>query len=788
MSKSPKFRIPGPRISAGVALDPLSGRHLLVDCLIEPNISKVLGPRSLADARTGTPTSRPHSVKALVDSGADCSLINKQLAQTLNLKPVPLDTPLLIEAVNGETLNTDKLYSYCLLTFSIQNKSFSHCFYILTNSHIPIIFGIDWLIDVNPVIHWPTLTLKFVKDDSIYVHPPSICNISGVRPSRSLLTASSQIYERPNDNPAEDDHFEDKNPVPEELTKTIPLNYLPYKSVFLKEQSELLPEHRKVDMKIDIIDGKTPPWGPIYPLAQPEMKALKNYIDDNLRKGYIRPSTSSAGAPIFFVKKKNGELRPVIDYRGLNEVTVKNRYPLPLMNDLLTRFNTARIFTKIDLRGAYNLVRIHEGDEWKTAFRCRYGHYEYMVMPFGLTNAPAVFQGLMNDIFYDLLDTSCIVYLDDILVYSPDLQTHIQDVTMVLQRLKDNKLYAKLEKCKFHVERTDFLGYIISSTGVEMDPNRVKNVMDWPTPKNLKQLQSFLGFTNFYRMFIPAYTETTKPLLMLLKKDTPYHWTSECESSFRNLKNSFLQGGVLIHADSNKPFIVEADASDFAVGGILSQEYDGEWRPIAFYSRKLTAPEVNYEIHDKELLSIIVCFYQWRSFLLSTSEPIQVFTDHRNLLYYTSSKRLNRRQARWATYLADFNYIINYRAGKDGVKPDALSRRPDYVIMDGEDRDQLQNQILIDPKRIKINTSYVIQPDMLQRIITDQANDVSVIESKNKDVKKINNIYYFRDKIYTPKSLIPEVLQTFHDFLLVGHPGIRKTTELISRYFYWPKM
>ena len=371
------------------------------------------------------------------------------------------------------------------------------------------------------------------------------------------------------------------------------------------------------------------------------MKALKDYLDEHLKKGFIRPSSSPAGAPIFFVKKKSGELQPVIDYCGLNEVTVKNRYPLPLIHEMLSRFSKARIFSKIDLRGTYNLVQIQDEDKWKTAFCCCFGHFEYRVMPFGLTNAPAVFQNLMNQILHDFLDAFCVVYLDDILIYSEDSIQHLDHVRQVLERLKINQLFAKLEKCLFSTNRIDFLGYIISDMGIEMDPKRISSIDTWPTPSNVKTLQSFLGFTNFYRTFIPDYSKTIVPLLKLLKKDQKFDWTNLCNMAFQTLKNAFKSAGILHHPDSSKKIIVETDASDYALGGVLLQEIADQLKPIAYYSRKFSPPEINYEVHDKELLAIIACFYKWRPFLLGTTIPVQVIIDHQNLLHFSTLRKLN---------------------------------------------------------------------------------------------------------------------------------------------------
>ncbi len=249
-----------------------------------------------------------------------------------------------------------------------------------------------------------------------------------------------------------------------------------------------------------------PPRGRIFPLSQPESRAMNHYIQEELAKGFIRPSTSPASAGFFFVKKKGGDLRPCIDYRGLNEITVKFRYPLPLVPSALEQLRSAQFFTKLDLRCAYNLIRIREGDEWKTAFSTTSGHYEYRVMPFGLVNSPAVFQSFINDVFRDMLDHYVIVYIDDILVYSETLQEHVQHVRSVLQRLIKYQLYAKLEKCEFHTTSVAFLGYVISQEGVAMDESKVHAVLNWPLPSTIKELQRFLGFANFYRRFIRGFS------------------------------------------------------------------------------------------------------------------------------------------------------------------------------------------------------------------------------------------------------------------------------------------
>jgi len=289
-------------------------------------------------------------------------------------------------------------------------------------------------------------------------------------------------------------------------------------------------------------------------------------------------------------------LRLCVDYRKLNEMTIRNSYPLPLISVLLDRVKGAKYFTKLDLKSAYNLVRIKEGDEYKTAFRTRYGHFEYLVMPFGLKNAPATFQHFINDVLSDYLDDFVISYIDDILIYSNSLEEHHEHVKKVLKKLLENDLYIKLEKCEFDVTETTFLGYILSKDGLKVDPEKVKAILDWPVPSNVKEIQSFIGLCNYYRIFIKDFAKIARPLHKLTRKNVPFLWGSDQQKSFDKLKELFTSAPILRNPDSNKPFIVETDASNFAVGAILSQEFAGQLHPIAFISTSLTKSQLNYPI------------------------------------------------------------------------------------------------------------------------------------------------------------------------------------------------
>ncbi|KAI2653726.1 Transposon Tf2-9 polyprotein [Labeo rohita] len=418
----------------------------------------------------------------------------------------------------------------------------------------------------------------------------------------------------------------------------LPSEYEDLKIAFSKEKASAM------DCAIELLPGQSPPKERIFPLSQPESEAMSNYIKEELAKGFIRPSTSPASAGFFFVKKKDGGLRPCFDYHGLNEVTVKFRYPLPLVPAALEKLCQARYYTKLDLRNAYNLIRIREGDEWKTAFSTTSGHYEYLVMPFGLANCLSIFQSFMNDVFRDMLDKWVIVYIDDILIYSNALSGHIQHVRTVLKRLIQYQLYVKLEKCELQQTSTSFLGYIISQDGVAMDENKVEAVLKWPQPRTLKELQSFLGFANFYRRFIRNFSSVAAPLTAMTKRQTTrLTWSPDALRAFDELRERFTSVPILRHPDPNEPFIVEVDASNTGVGAILSQRHGdpAKMYPCAYFSQKLSPAERNYDVGNRELLAMKLALEEWRHWLEGAKHPFTILTDHKNLEYLRSAKRFS---------------------------------------------------------------------------------------------------------------------------------------------------
>ncbi len=465
--------------------------------------------------------------------------------------------------------------------------------------------------------------------------------------------------------------------------------------------------------------------------------------------------------------KKDGGLRPCIDYRALNKITVKFRHPLPLVPAALEQLRGARVFTKLDLRSTYNLIRICEGDEWKTAFVTPTGHYEYRVMPYGLANAPSVFPDFMHEVLREFLHHFVLVYIDDILIYSRSEAEHRQHVAEVLQQLRKNNLFHKAEKCSFHQSSGKFLGYLIDQEGIKMDEGKVAAIQDWPLPTSIKELQRFLGFTNFYRRFIQNYSSIAGPLTDLLKhKPKSLSWTPSATKSFNILKETFITAPILFHPDPNKAFVVEVDASTTGVGAVLSQQQGNpvKLHPCAFFSRKLSPAEKNYDIGNRELLAIKLALEEWRHWLEGAQEPFIVLTDHKNLEYLREAKRLNPRQARWALFFTRFHFSISYRPGSRNLKADALSRLHAPEEDNHEPEPILPEDMFLSP--IQWVPESILTPSVST---SDPPGCPPGLQ-------------------YVPRRQRIPIIHSAHSSLGTGHPGANGTLSLLKDRFWWPNM
>ena len=794
-------------------------------CLIR-NLSNRNSTELLIQVETVS-SHHPIAVKALLDSGATGLFIDEDFVRAKNISPNRLPRTIPVYNIDGTPNQHGSIRETVDLIVRYKDHTERATFYVTTLGGVPIILGHPWLSRHNPQIDWTT-------GDIVMSRCPSDCRIRHIqiqRKRRERAKLKKQVRSTPPPAQApvqtedgtiveEDDrimqvtlakhHINAGSTVSQRLAEasnrfqfsqsfkdSVPLPYHKFKEVFLKESFDNLPQHRKWDHVIELIPGSKEFSTKLYPMSPSEQVELNKFLDENLKSGRIRPSKSPMASPVFFIKKKDGSLRFVQDYRKLNAMTIRNRYPLPLIPDLMNRLQGAKYFTKLDVRWGYNNIRIREGDEWKAAFRTNRGSFEPLVMFFGLCNSPATFQTMMNDIFKELIDEGVVVvYMDDILIFTKTKEELEKITCRVLQILKNHNLYLKPEKCTFEAEKIEFLGLIISENRIEMDPVKIEGVRSWPAPKTVKQLQSFLGFINFYRRFIEGFAKIARPLNDLTKKSTKWTWEEKHQMAFEALKSRVTSAPILIQPDVHRPFRLETDASDYAIGAVLSQQCEDEkWRPVGYISKSLSDAERNYPIHDKELLSVIRALEEWRHLLEGANHVVDIYNDHQNLTYFMQAQNLNRRQARWSLYLSRFNFVLHHRAGRSSGKPDALSRRVDLQ----QERPDNQGQTLLPPSTLVRATGGVIlqtqDTDFLSRV---KKGTAMIKESETEALKKGNGqdedwkegegFMTYKGRVYVPQDsqLRHDIVQAHHDSPVAGHPGRWKTLDLVVRSYWWP--
>ena len=752
------------------------------------------------------------SLPALLDSGATGLYISRDFVKEHAIPTRPLPSPLYVYNAD-DTLNKNGTVTHEVeLSFTIQGHTSRSWFYVTDIGTKPLIVGMTWLREHNPLIDWRTGKLHFQRCPGScggraqtlhnfheLLEPPS--STIAEDGSINLMTHHINVKEGHSTRMAIED-LKGKKVLTIEDIRNGP--FAEYIDVFEEEGFQELPPHRPWDHEIDLIpEWEKKKWKPrIYPLTYDEQQELDKFLKENLDSGRIRPSKSPLASPVFFISKKDGKKRMVIDYRRLNDITVPNVYPLPLAEELTNKWKGAVYFSALDVRAGYYNIRMAEGDEWKTAFITNRGLFESLVMTFGLNNAPATFQTMMNDVFVVYIrrgDTEA--FMDDVAIGTrpdptgqlSDEEYHIKCVKEILKVFRENHLFLKAEKCIFLQRSIKYLGFIISGENISMDPVKVEGVRDWPIPTKLKELRSFLGFCNFYRRFIRDYSQIARPLNDLTKNDTPFTWDEPQQAAFKKLKDAILSEQVLVHPDIEKPYLVETDASNYAYGAVLSQQQDdGKWHPVAFISHSMTKEERNYDVHDKELLSIVRALEEWRHYLMGTKHEVEVLTDHNNLLYFRKSQNLNRRQARWAQYLEHFHLILRHRPGKLNTIPDALSRRADY-----DDGKEDNKQVTILPNKLfKETVNAVSHFSFTDELFREQAKDPLLLgfnTTSESDPLPAHweireGLWTYWGKIYVPSSLRQTLFRMLHSSPASGHPGRDATLELIRRDYYWPAL
>lgn len=780
-----------------------------------------------------------HSAIFLLDSGATGNFVSAAFVSKHQLATKPLPEKHVVRLADGSQQQTSALVTKAPVRIGSYQDHFD--LVALPLSGYDAIIGMPWLDQYNPTIDWQRQQLQF-NDERGCRH--ELVGRKKKEPSDELQVLSAKevrqqwrlnqleqvcvvFPQQVMDLAAELHSMESsssatpKDPEAARLSQASKQFELEYSDVFSDELSGLPPK-RAVDHKIELIPGSSPPSRPTFRLSATELVELKRQLEELLKGNLIRPSKSPFGAPILFVKKKDGTMRLCVDYRALNNITIKNSYPLPRVDELFDRLQGSKYFSKIDLRSGYHQIRIDDEDVPKTAFRTRYGHFEFMVLPFGLTNAPATFMHLMHETFRPFLDSFVIVFLDDILIYSKTQEEHHRHVRQVLDVLRKQKLFAKLSKCELFRTEVEFLGHLIGRDGVRMMEDKVKAVQEWPVPTTVTQVRAFLGTAGYYRKFIKDFSSVAAPLSDLTKDGVTFEWSAKQEESFQKLKGAMAQAPILILPDPNLSYVVNTDASGFATGAVLQQDQGKGLQPIAYLSKKMQDAETRYPVHEQELLAIIHALGTWRHYLLGSRFKVIVRTDHKSLQHFKTQPHLSGRQSRWKDIIANFDFDIEYVIGKDNIVADGLSRRADHQSHSSEllgvqtrRRSQAvtaRAAVAPDPspsssvaptsKRVRIPNQLNISAgtQLLADIFEATKEDAEyrrllklkaeVLSQRQLRVHRGLIVKDPGERVYVPddRRIKALILAECHDAKMSGHLGSEKTIEQVKRRFYWPKM
>lgn len=785
--------------------------------MINPNRTRLL--TIAADVCVGESSSVP--VTVLIDSGASKSFISSALVRKHDLSCMRLSTARSVCMANDrveECVSVVKDARVCMQGF----VSSCELYVLPLSSSFDVILGLDWLTDVNPSINWRKRCLTVVTP-----HKSFSIRVSSTLPTPPLsTTANSTTTERMSKLMS---HQQAKRLLRKgyQAMALMPALVLDpehcnvaaladisdpslrsvvesYSDVFPQQLPACLPPSRDIEHEIPLVDNAVPPHRPPYRLSPAELDEVRKQLDELLQLGYIQPSTSPFAAPVLLIKKPDGSWRMCIDYRALNKLTVRRRYPLPRIDDLLDRLHKAAFFTKIDLRSGYYQVRISEADRVKTAFVTRYGQFEWLVLPFGLADAPSTFMHVMTSCLAPLLDRCIVVYLDDILVYSMSMKDHVRDVEAVLALLRKHKLYGKLSKCEFGRREVDFLGHVVKQGSISPDPKKVEAMKSWPTPTTQHELRSFIGLATYFRRFIWNFSGIAAPLYSLLTgRQNSFSWTAAHSEAFEALKTALTSDAVLRLPDPSLPFVIACDSCSTAVGGtLLQRDSDGRFHPVAYESHKLSDNEQRWHIHEQELLAVIHCIRVWRVYVYG--RPFTVCSDHKALQWLLERPQLSPRQARWLDLFAEYEFTITYKPGESALMrvPDALSRRwlpastsSSDISAAAESLCAISVSVLQLPAKLKRDfvKGYKKDPAFksIYKFLCDTSLAVPVrLRYVVSQYRVDDSLLYLQDRLCVPdyRSLRCDILHDAHDAPLAAHRGFDKTYVAVRSSYYWPHL
>jgi hypothetical protein len=706
---------------------------------------------------------REKSVNALIDTGSSINVIHENMLG--NRKPVKLDNAVTAELADGKATVT---FTHGIMTtVNVCGPSKDPYFFHVGKPSYDFILGMPWLKMENPTLDFDKLT---VSRQAEILH--SVDNSTVIEESDKLYLVNIKTCSMTN------------------VIGKLPKSLKSYDDVVVEDTSrlQLPPKRHGFDMTIDIEEGSVIPRQAPYSASQLEQQEINKIINDHIEAGQVIPSKSPYGAPVLLVKKKTGDWRLVVDYRKMNAVTKRMNFPLPDIGEILDALSGSTIFSTMDLASSFNQLRIAPKDTHKSAFRTRTGLYEWVVCPFGLKNCPSAFMKLITHVLQPHINRRCIVYVDDILIYSKCSQEHMNDCKAVLDSLRQAQLIIKASKCNFFAKEVEFLGVNISANGVDVVKERVKKVMDWPSPlKTVKDIQRFLGLCNWYRKFIKNYARIAAPISDLMieanksngtKKTNPkVQWDDKAESSFQQLKIALTSPPVLAFPRFGEPFILCTDASDQAVGCILVQDHGDGRRPIAYESKKFSQIESRWPPREKECYAIIYGLRQFRKYLHGSEVTVE--TDHQSLKYYMEQPKVSAKLARWLDDVAEFRLTIKYVPGKGNDGPDAISRRDDFVAP----------EITNDPTRFDVKFAAIKTEQDYCDVHEGFWTNMKINSSDpppSDDFKRINGLWRKNGTIFVPEAMRNETLTVTHALSFSGHPGIAKTTEIVRRRYWWP--
>ncbi|XP_039787907.1 uncharacterized protein LOC120654436 [Panicum virgatum] len=631
--------------------------------------------------------------RVIIDGGSCNNLVSAVLVQKLGLATRPHKHPYHVQWLNDS--GKVKVNQTARVHFSLGPYSdYADCDVVPMDA-CSLLLGRPWEFDNDDVHHGRsnTYTLMY-KGQKITLHPmtpaeivqtdkerlasPDVSAPVATQPAiklknHNMLVTKSDLYDMDASTVCYALICKDALFPIRDIASTLPLAVADilqaYEDVFPNELPPGLPPLRGIEHQVDLIPGASLPNRAAYRTNPEETKEIQREVQELLDCGYVRESLSPCSVPVLLVPKKDGTWRMFVDCRAINNITIRYRHPIPRLDDMLDELSGAIFFTKIDLRSGYHQIRMKLGDEWKTAFKTKFGLYEWLVMPFGLTNAPSTFMRLMNEVLRVFIGKFVVVYFDDILIYSKSHEEHLDHLRAVFDALRAASLYANLEKCIFCTDRVAFLGYVVTPQGIEVDGAKIDAIRSWPTPQTITQVRSFLGLAGFYQHFVRDFSTIDAPLHELTKKGVSFHWGPAQDQAFNTLKERLTSAPLLQLPDFGKTFELECDASGVGIGGLLMQG----GKHVAYFSEKLNGPTLNYSTYDKEFYALVRSLETWQHYLWP--KEFIIHSDHESLKYLHMQNKLNRRHAKWVEFIESFPYIIKHKKGKDNVIADALSRR-----------------------------------------------------------------------------------------------------------------